>query len=227
MASKINLAIQRRVMPTLKAAITPAARLDTQQSRLLSTTAALNKRLAPSEYRFSLSRALEERKTLTKPKPSAFTWPRRASGKETPRSSLLNRTHPLRRVKAPSPSVNEANKAEPMQSAIIPASPRKMSTLKNKIFSGYDGTLKMAKKVNVVPLMRKVAGLTSLASFGIYGAMGQYQAMLEAEAKKKRIAEEDEAWRRCKQELWEQGHSMSPGSGILSDGSYPFALFYH
>lgn len=114
-----------------------------------------------------------------------------------------------------------------MQSAIIPASPIKMSDLKDRISSGYNGTLKMATKVNAVPVMWKVAGLTTLASLGTYGAIGQYQAMLEAEAKKKRIAEENEAWRRYKQELWEQGHSMSPGSGVLNDGSYPFALFYH
>ncbi|KAJ3939691.1 uncharacterized protein N0V96_010475 [Colletotrichum fioriniae] len=226
MASKINLAIQRLAMPTFMATITSATRLGTQQSRLLSTTAALNKRRAPSEYRCSISRAREERNTLTKPKPSAFTWPRWTSGNESVRSSLLSRTHPLR-AKAPNPSANKVNKTEPMQSAIIPASPIKMSDLKDRISSGYNGTLKMATKVNAVPVMWKVAGLTTLASLGTYGAIGQYQAMLEAEAKKKRIAEENEAWRRYKQELWEQGHSMSPGSGVLNDGSYPFALFYH
>ncbi|KXH35089.1 hypothetical protein CSIM01_04614 [Colletotrichum simmondsii] len=227
MASKINHAIQRLAMPAFKAAITPATRLGTQQPRLLSTTATLNKRLAPSEYRRSVRRALEERKTLTKPKPSAFTWPRRPSGKETVKSSLLNRTNPLRKVKAPNPSSNKVNNTEPMQSAIIPASPIKVSTLKNKISSGYQGTIKMAKKVNAIPVIWKVAGLTTLASLGTYGAFAQYQAMLEAEAKKKRIAEADEAWRRYKQELWEQGHSISPASGVLNDGSYPFALFYH
>ncbi|KXH45719.1 hypothetical protein CNYM01_03999 [Colletotrichum nymphaeae SA-01] len=227
MASKINLAIQRLAMPIFKAAITPATRIDIQQPRLLSTTAALTKRLTPSEYRSAISRALEERKTLTKPKPSAFTWPRRPSGKETVRSSLLNRTNPLRRVKAPNPGLSQVNNKEPMQSAIIPASPIKMSALKDKISSGYNGTLKMAKKVDAIPVMWRVAGLTTLASLGTYGAIGQYQAMLEAEAKKKRIAEEDEAWRRYKQELWEQEQSISPGSGVLDDGSYPFALFYH
>ncbi|KAF4779967.1 hypothetical protein HER10_EVM0008203 [Colletotrichum scovillei] len=220
MASKINLAIQRLAMPISKAAITPATRLGTQQPPL-------HKRLTPSEYRCSTRRALEERKTLTKPKSSAFTWPLWASGKATVRSGLLNRTIPLRRVKAPNPSAHKVNKTEPMQSAIIPASPIKMSTLKNKISSGYNGTIKMAKKVNAFPVIWKVAGLTSLASLGTYGAIGQYQAMLEAEARKKRIAEEDEAWRRYKQELWEQEQSISPGSGVLDDGSYPFALFYH
>ncbi|KAK1448165.1 hypothetical protein CCUS01_11909 [Colletotrichum cuscutae] len=227
MASKINLAIQRLAMPTLKAMVAPATRLEIQQPRLLSTTAALARRLTPSEYRCSVRRALEERKTLTKPKPSAFTWPHRTSGKGAVRSGLLGRTDPLRRVKAPNSSANKVNKTEPMQSTIIPASPIKMSALKNKICSGYQGTLKMAKKVNVVPVLWKVAGLTTLASLGTYGAIGQYQAMLEAEVKKKRIAEEDEAWRRHKQELWEKGDSISPASGVLNDGSYPFALFYH
>ncbi|KAK0378339.1 hypothetical protein CLIM01_04305 [Colletotrichum limetticola] len=227
MASKINLAIQRLAMPTFKAAITPATRLSTQQSRLLSTTAVLNKRLTPSEYRSAISRALEERKTLTRPKTSAFKWPLRASGGGAVRSGLLGRTDPLRRAKAPNSSANKVNKTEPMQSTIIPAFPIKMSALKNKICSGYQGTLKMAKKVNAVPVMWKVAGLTTLASLGTYGAIGQYQAMLEAEARKKRIAEEDEASRRYKQELWEKGDSISPASGVLNDGSYPFALFYH
>ncbi|KAK1446315.1 hypothetical protein CMEL01_10558 [Colletotrichum melonis] len=227
MASKTNLAIQRLAMPTLKAMVAPATRLDIQQPRLLSTTAAPTKRLTPSEYRCSVRRALEERKTLTKPKPSAFTWPHRASGKGTVRSGLLNRTIPLRKVKAPNPSANKVNKTEPLQSAIIPASPMKMFALKTTISSGYQETIKMAKKVNAIPVMWKVAGLTTLASLGTYGAIRQYQAMLEAEAKKKRIAEEDEAWGRYKQELWEQGGSISPASGVLNDGTYPFALFYH
>ncbi|KAK1540023.1 uncharacterized protein CCOS01_01337 [Colletotrichum costaricense] len=227
MASKINLAIQRLAMPPFKAAITPATRLGNQQSCLLSTTAALTKRLTPSEYRCSVRGALEERKTLIEPKPSAFTWPRRASGKETVRSGLLDNNFPMRRVKAPKSSVNKATSTEPMQSAIIPASPIKMSILKSKISSGYNGTLKMAKKLNTIPVMWKVAGLTTLASLGTYGAIGQYQAMLEAEARKKRIAEENEAWRRYEQELWEKGNSISPASGVLNDGSYPFALFYH
>ncbi|KAK1499783.1 hypothetical protein CTAM01_06977 [Colletotrichum tamarilloi] len=227
MASKINLAIQRLAMPTLKAMVAPATRLDIQQPRLLSTTAALTKRLTPSEYRCSVRRALEERKTLTKPMPSAFTWPHRTNGKETVRSGPLSGTNPLRRVKAPNPGLNQVNKTEPMQSAIIPASPIKMSDLKKKLPSGYQGTIKMAKKVNAIPVMWKVAGLTALASLGTYGAIGQYQTMLEAEARKKRIAEENEAWRRYEQELWEKGNSISPASGVLNDGSYPFALFYH
>ncbi|KAK1533916.1 hypothetical protein CPAR01_10624 [Colletotrichum paranaense] len=227
MASKISLTIQRLAMPPFKAAITPATRLGTQQSRLLSTTATLNKRLSPSEYRCSIRRAFEERKTLTIPKLSAFTWPRQPSGKEIVRSGLLNRTIPMRRVKAPNPSANKVNKTDPMQSAIIPASPIKISALKNKISSGYNGTLKMAEKLNAIPVIWKVAGLTTLASLGTYGAIAQYQAMLEAEARKKRIAEEDEAWRRYKQELWEQEQPISPASGVLNDGSYPFALFYH
>ncbi|KAK1701470.1 hypothetical protein BDP55DRAFT_641699 [Colletotrichum godetiae] len=74
--------------------------------------------------------------------------------------------------------------------------------------------------------MWKVAGLTTLLSLGSYGAVWQYQAMSEAEAKKKRIAEEGEAWEKYKEEVWDGEHSISPGWAVFNDASYPFAVHY-
>ncbi|KXH60962.1 hypothetical protein CSAL01_07975 [Colletotrichum salicis] len=209
MASKTTLVFQHLAMPTAKALTTPAPRAGTHNSHLSSTTAALNKRQTHFEFRRSL-------------KPSSESIAKALEEPNTP----PNTASPLRRVKAPGPSSNDINKTGSTQNAIITASPTKISAIRRKLSSGCDRTLKMAKKVNAVPIMWKVAGLTTLFSLGSYGAIYQHQAMLEVKAKKKRIAEESEAWRKYKEEIWDGEHSKSPGWAVFNDASYPFALRY-
>ncbi|KAK1655888.1 hypothetical protein BDP81DRAFT_401859 [Colletotrichum phormii] len=216
MASKITLVFQHLAMPTVKDSTAPAPRAGTHNSRLSSTTAALNKRRTHFEFRRSLKTSSELiAKTLEKPD----TPPNPGKSK----LSIYNCHHLAGGSRT---KLHDINKTGSMQNAIITASPTKISAMRKKFSSGYNRTLKMAKKVNAIPIMWKVAGLTTLLSLGSYSAVWQYQAMLEVEAKEKRIAEESEALRKYKEEMWDGEHSISPGWAVFNDASYPFAVHY-